>query len=187
MIIRVFEYFNINAHEIPSGRGFGQPLRLMVELGVNDNICAMFAFEKDAKYIVATNSGYGFIIDEGHITTQTRNGRKILNLAAGETAAFCKKIEGDMVAVVGENRKLLVFPLEEIPTMARGHGVRLQKYQDNLQLTDIQTFKKEEGFCYNRSGGVANEKELLAWLGHRAQVGRLVPFGFPKSNTFFKE
>lgn len=181
------KFFNINAHEIPSGRGFGQPVRLMAELGVNDNITAMFTFEKDAKYIVATDLGYGFIIDEGHIITQTRNGRKILNLAEGETAAFCKKIEGDMVAVVGENRKLLVFPLEEIPTMARGHGVRLQKYQDNLKMTDIQTFKKEEGFCYNRSGGVANEKELLAWLGHRAQVGRLVPFGFPKSNTFFKE
>ena len=181
------KFFNINAHEIPSGRGFGQPVRLMAELGVNDNICAMFVFEKDAKYIVATDLGYGFVIDEGHIISQTRNGRKILNLAEGENAAFCKKIEGDMVAVVGENRKLLVFPLEEIPTMARGHGVRLQKYQDNLKMTDIQTFNKEEGFCYNRSGGVANEKELLAWLGHRAQVGRLVPFGFPKSNTFFKE
>ena len=181
------KFFNINAHEIPSGRGFGQPVRLMAELGVNDNICAMFVFEKDAKYIVATDLGYGFVIDEGHIVTQTRNGRKILNLAEGETAAFCKKITGNMVAVVGENRKLLVFPLEEIPTMARGHGVRLQKYQGNLKMTDIQTFNTEEGLQYNRSGGVAVEKELLAWLGHRAQVGRLVPFGFPKSNTFFKE
>ena len=181
------KFFNINAHEIPSGRGFGQPVRLMVELGVNDNITAMFVFEKGAKYIVASDLGYGFIIDEGHIVTQTRNGRKIFNLAEGETTAFCKKIVGDMVAVVGENRKLLVFPLEEIPTMARGHGVRLQKYQGNGKMTDIQTFKNEEGFCYNRSGGMANEKELLTWLGHRAQVGRLVPFGFPKTNKFFKE
>jgi len=181
------KFFNINAHEIPSGRGFGQPVRLMAELGVNDNIAAMFVFEKGAKYIIASDLGYGFIIDEGHIITQTRNGRKIFNLAEKETAAFCKKIVGDMVAVVGENRKLLVFPLEEIPTMARGHGVRLQKYQGNGKMTDIQTFKKEDGFQYNRSGGVANEKELLTWLGHRAQVGRLVPFGFPKSNKFFKE
>jgi len=181
------KFFNINAHEIPSGRGFGQPVRLMAELGVNDNIAAMFVFEKGAKYIIASDLGYGFIIDEGHIITQTRNGRKIFNLAQGETAAFCKKISGDMVAVVGENRKLLVFPLEEIPTMARGHGVRLQKYQGNGKMTDIQTFNKEDGFQYNRSGGVANEKELLTWLGHRAQVGRLVPFGFPKSNKFFKE
>lgn len=181
------KFFNINAHEIPSGRGFGQPVRLMAELGVNDNIAAMFVFEKGAKYIIASDLGYGFIIDEGHIITQTRNGRKIFNLAEKETAAFCKKIVGDMVAVVGENRKLLIFPLEEIPTMARGHGVRLQKYQGNGKMTDIQTFKKEDGFQYNRSGGVANEKELLTWLGHRAQVGRLVPFGFPKSNKFFKE
>lgn len=181
------KFFNINAHEIPSGRGFGQPVRLMAELGVNDNICTMFVFEKDAKYIISSDTGYGFIIDEGHIVTQTRNGRKVLNLAEGETAAFCKKITGDMVAVIGENRKLLIFPIEEIPTMARGHGVRLQKYQDNLKMTDIQTFNKDEGFCYNRSGGMANEKELITWLGHRAQVGRLVPFGFPKTNKFFKE
>ena len=181
------KFFNINAHEIPSGRGFGQPVRLMAELGVNDNICAMFVFEKGAKYIIASDLGYGFIIDEGHIITQTRNGRKIFNLAEKETAAFCKKIVGEMVAVVGENRKLLIFPLEEIPTMARGHGVRLQKYQGNGKMTDIQIFKAEEGFQYNRSGGVATEKELLTWLGHRAQVGRLVPFGFPKSNKFFKE
>lgn len=181
------KFFNINAHEIPSGRGFGQPVRLMAELGVNDNICTMFAFEKDAKYIISSDTGYGFIIDEGHIVTQTRNGRKVLNLAEGETASFCKKITGDMVAVIGENRKLLIFPLEEIPTMARGHGVRLQKYQGNLKLTDIQIFKAEDGFCYNRAGGITNEKELITWLGHRAQVGRLVPFGFPKTNKFFKE
>ncbi len=181
------KFFNINANEIPSGRGFGQPVRLMADLGVNDNVCAMFAFEKGAKYVVSSDCGHGFVIDESHILAQTRNGRKIMNLADGEVAAFCKKITGDMVAVVGENRKLLIFKLEEIPTMARGRGVGLQKYQAGGKMSDMQIFKEEEGFCYNRSGGVANEKELLTWLGHRAQVGRLVPFGFPKSNKFFKE
>ena len=179
------KFFNINGSDIPSGRGFGQPVRLLADLGVADNIVSMFVFEKGAKYIVASDYGHGFVIDESHILAQTRNGRKILNLAEGEVAQFCKKIEGDMVAIVGENRKLLVFKLEEIPTMARGRGVTLQKYQ-GCKMSDIQTFKEEDGFCYNRSGGVANEKELLAWLGHRAQVGRLVPFGFPKSNKFFK-
>ena len=179
------KFFNINASEIPSGRGFGQPVRLMADLGVTDNVCAMFVFEKGAKYIVSSDYGHGFVIDETHIIAQTRNGRKILNLSDGETACFCKKVTGDMVAVVGENRKLLIFKLEEIPTMARGRGVALQKYKD-CKLSDIQVFKEEEGFCYNRSGGIANEKELLAWLGHRAQVGRLVPFGFPKNNKFFK-
>ena len=180
------KFFNIGANEIPSGRGFGQPVRLMTDLGVNDNVCAMFVFEKGAKYVVSSDYGHGFVIDESHMLAQTRNGRKILNLADGEVAAFCKKITGDMVAIVGENRKLLVFKLEEIPTMARGRGVTLQKYQ-GCKMSDIQIFKAEEGFCYNRSGGVANEKELLTWLGHRAQVGRLVPFGFPKTNKFFKE
>ena len=180
------KFFNINANEIPSGRGFGQPVRLMADLGVSDNVCAMFVFEKGAKYVVSSDYGHGFVIDEGHIWAQTRNGRKILNLAEGEVAAFCKKITGDMVAIVGENRKLLIFKLEEIPSMARGRGVALQKYQ-GCKMSDIQIFKEEEGFCYNRSGGVANEKELLTWLGHRAQVGRLVPFGFPKTNKFFKE
>ncbi len=180
------KFFNINASEIPSGRGFGQPVRLMVDLGVNDNVCAMFAFEKGAKYVVSSDCGHGFVIDESHLLAQTRNGRKILNLVDGEIAAFCRKVTGDMVAVVGENRKLLIYRLDEIPTMARGRGVALQKYQ-GCKMADIQIFKEEEGFCYNRSGGVANEKELLTWLGHRGQVGRLVPFGFPKSNKFFKE
>ena len=179
------KFFNINANEIPSGRGYGQPVRLLADLGVSDNVVSMFVFEKGARYIVSSDCGHGFVIDEGHILAQTRNGRKILNLAEGEVAQFCRKIEGDMVAVVGENRKLLIFKLEEIPSMARGRGVALQKYQGS-KMSDIQTFKEEEGFCYNRSGGMANEKELLTWLGHRAQVGRLVPFGFPKSNKFFK-
>ncbi len=182
------KFFTLQASEIPSGRGFGQPVRLMIDLSNNDNISAMFVFEPKAGYVIASNTGHGFVVDENHILAQTRNGRKIMNLADGEQTMFCKKITGDMVAVVGENRKLLIFKLEEIPTMARGRGVALQKYKDkDCQMTDIQIFKSEEGFCYNRSGGVAVEKDLMTWLGHRAQVGKLVPFGFPKSNTFFKE
>ena len=90
------KFFNINASEIPSGRGFGQPVRVMVDLGVQDNVVAMFVFEKGAKYIVSSDYGHGFVIDESHIIAQTRNGRKILNLAEGEVAQFCKKIEGDV-------------------------------------------------------------------------------------------
>ena len=182
------KFFTLQASEIPSGRGFGQPVRLMIDLSNNDNISAMFVFEPKASYVIASNTGHGFVVDENHILAQTRNGRKIMNLADGEQTMFCEKITGDMVAVVGENRKLLIFKLEEIPTMARGRGVALQKYKDkDCQMTDIQIFKSEEGFCYNRSGGITVEKDLMTWLGHRAQVGKLVPFGFPKSNTFFKE
>lgn len=180
------KFFNINANEIPSGRGFGQPLRLMVDLGMNDNICEMFVFDAKAQYLIASNTGKGFLVDENHILAQTRNGRKIMNLAEDEIACFCKPITGNMVAIIGENRKLLVFKLEEIPTMARGRGVTLQKYKDGC-MTDVQIFKEEEGFSYNRAGGVRTETDLLSWLGHRGQVGKLAPFGFPKNNKFLKD
>ena len=180
------KFFNISGSDIPSGRGFGQPLRLMIDLGNSDNICAMFPFEAKASYVIASSDGKGFVVDENHLMAQTRNGRKIMNLADGETAVFCKKITGDMMAIVGENRKLLIFPIEEIPTMARGRGVTLQKYKDG-KMTDIQIFKKEEGFTFEKNTATKTETELLTWLGHRGQVGKLVPFGFLKSNKFFKD
>jgi topoisomerase-4 subunit A len=180
------KFYTLSASDIPSGRGFGQPLRLMIDLSNNDSVCSMFVFEAGVSYVLASDSGHGFIVDENHILAQTRQGRKIMNVADGEKAAFCVPVSGDMIAVVGENRKLLIFKIEEIPTMARGRGVALQKYKDAL-MTDIQIFKSEEGFAYNRSGGTTIEKNLLSWLGHRGQSGKLVPFGFPKSNTFFKE
>ncbi|MBQ9271284.1 MAG: DNA topoisomerase IV subunit A [Alphaproteobacteria bacterium] len=179
------KFFNISANDIPSGRGFGQPVRLMIDLAQNDDVAAMFVYEPGVKYLIASDKAYGFIVDENHILAQTRNGRKIMNVAEGEVIKFCLKVTGDYVAIVGENRRLLVFKAEEIPTMARGHGVLLQKYKDG-NISDIQFFKGEEGFSYNRSGGISTEKELITWLGHRAQVGKLVPFGFPKNNKFFK-
>ncbi|MBR1600859.1 MAG: DNA topoisomerase IV subunit A, partial [Alphaproteobacteria bacterium] len=179
------KFFNISANDIPSGRGFGQPLRLMIDLANNDEVVSMFVYEQKTSYLLASDKAYGFIVDENHILAQTRNGRKIMNVADDENVKFCVKITGDYAAIVGDNRKLLVFKTEEIPTMARGHGVLLQKYRDG-HITDIQIFKGEDGFSYNRSGGVSTEKELITWFGHRAQVGKLVPFGFPKSNKFFK-
>lgn len=179
------KFFNIAAKDIPSGRGFGQPVRLMIDLANNDEVTAMFVYEQGANYLIASDKGYGFIVDENHILAQTRNGRKIMNVADDENMKFCLKMTGDYVAVVGENRRLLVFKAEEIPTMARGHGVLLQKYKDGT-ISDIQIFNGEDGFSYNRAGGISTEKELIAWLGHRAQIGKVVPFGFPKNNKFFK-
>ena len=179
------KFFNINACDIPSGRGFGQPLRLMIDVSNADTITDMFVFEPKTSYLIASDKGYGFVIDENHIVAQTRQGRKIMNVAEGEKTMFCKKINGNMVATIGDNRKILVFKLEEVPTMARGHGVCLQKYKDG-GLSDIQIFNEDDGFSYNRSGGVSVEKDLLTWLGHRAQVGKLAPFGFSKNNKFLK-
>ena len=157
----------------------------MIDLAQNDDVAAMFVYEPGVKYLIASDKVYGFIVDENHILAQTRNGRKIMNVAEGEVIKFCLKVAGDYVAIVGENRRLLVFKAEEIPTMARGHGVLLQKYKDG-NISDIQFFNGDTGFSYNRSGGISTEKELITWLGHRAQVGKLVPFGFPKNNKFLK-
>lgn len=178
------KFFNVSANEIPTGRGFGQPLRLMVDIANQDTVTAMFVFEPKASYLLASHEGRGFIVDENHLIAQTRNGRKIMNVADGEKTTFCTKVCGDMIAIVGENRKLLIFKTEEIPTMARGRGVVLQKYKDG-GLSDIQFFNEADGFSFNRSGGVGVETNLLTWLGHRGQIGKLVPFGFPKNNKFF--
>ena len=179
------KFFNVAAKDIPSGRGFGQPVRLMIDLANNDEVISMFVYEQGVNYLIASDKGYGFIVDENHLLAQTRSGRKIMNVADGENMKFCLPMTGDYVAVVGENRRLLVFKAEEIPTMARGHGVLLQKYKDG-NISDIQIFKGEDGFSYNRAGGISTEKELIGWLGHRAQIGKVVPFGFPKSNKFLK-
>lgn len=178
------KFFNLSANEVPNGRGFGQPLRLMIDIANNDEVTAMFVFEAKTSYLVASDSGHGFIVDENHIIAQTRNGRKIMNVADGEKTMFCRKTSGDMLAIVGENRRLLIFKTEEIPTMVRGRGVALQKYKDG-NLSDIQFFNESDGFSFNRSGGMSVETNLLSWLGHRGQVGKLVPFGFPKTNKFF--
>ena len=179
------KFFNVAAKDIPSGRGFGQPVRLMIDLANNDEVISMFVYEQGVNYLIASDKGYGFIVDENHLLAQTRSGRKIMNVADGENMKFCLPMTGDYVAVVGENRRLLVFKAEEIPTMARGHGVLLQKFKDG-NISDIQIFKGEDGFSYNRAGGISTEKELIGWLGHRAQIGKVVPFGVPKSNKFLK-
>lgn len=179
------KFFNINACDIPSGRGFGQPLRLMVDVGINDDVVAMFTYQTPSNYLIASKSGYGFIIDNNHLVAQTRQGRKIMNVADGDKAVFCTPVKGDMVALIGDNRKILICKIEEIPTITRGRGVCLQKYKDG-GLCDVQIFNEKDGFSFNRSGGIANETNLLNWLGHRAQIGKLAPFGFPKSGKFFK-
>ncbi|MDD4556800.1 MAG: DNA topoisomerase IV subunit A [Alphaproteobacteria bacterium] len=177
------KFFNILGHEIPSGRGFGQPLRLMIDMANTDNVCAMFVYEESKKYLIASSSGRGFVVDESHLIAQTKNGRKIMNLDEGEVAQYCVEVTGDMIAVVGTNRRMIIFELEEIPSMARGRGVALQKYKD-ANISDIQIFKKEEGFVFEKTNGPKVETDLITWLGHRAQVGKQVPYGFPRSNKF---
>ncbi len=178
------KFFNIQASEIPSGRGFGQPINLMIDLAPKDDIISMFVYGK-GQYIIASKKGYGFVVDETNIFAQTKTGKKVMNISDGDKAEFCIKVEGDMVATIGENRKMLIFKLEELPNLSRGRGVMLQKFKDG-SLSDIQSFAESDGFNFMKTTGLKNEKELITWLSHRANVGKQAPFGFSRKNKFFE-
>ncbi|MFI3241998.1 MAG: DNA topoisomerase IV subunit A [Alphaproteobacteria bacterium] len=178
------KFFNIQASEIPSGRGFGQPINLMIDLGVKDDVVSMFLYEK-SQYLIVSKKGYGFVIDESNIFAQTRQGKKVMNVAEDDVAHYCIKATGNMVATVGENRKMLVFNIEEIPTLSRGRGVVLQKFKDGI-LSDVQVFDEAEGFSFMKTTGLKVEKDLMTWLSHRANVGKPAPFGFSRKNKFFE-
>ena len=133
---------------------------------------------------MASATGRGFVVSEDDVIAQTKNGKLVLNLAEGEEAAAAAPVEGDSVAVIGENRKLLIFPLEELPEMSRGRGVIMQKYKDG-GLSDVKTFEAAAGLTWSGGAGrVRTETDFRDWIGKRAQAGRLPPKGFPKSNKF---
>lgn len=176
-------FFTIAADKLPRGRGYGEPLRLMVDLPNDAEFVHMLVHKKGRLLLVASAKGRGFIVEENEIVAQTRSGKKVLNVVEGDSARFCITVEGDGVAIIGLNRKLLVFKLDEIPLMSRGRGVILQKYKDG-GLSDIKTFNLEGGLSWQSGRGISVEKNLMAWLGKRAQVGRLPPVGFPRSNKF---
>ena len=177
-------FYTLGADRLPGGRGFGEPVRLMIDLPNDQDIVALFVHQDGVKRLVASSDGRGFVVAESEVLAQTKNGKQILNVAAGEEAAVCRAVGGDSVAVVGVNRKLLVFPLEELPEMTRGRGVILQKYRDG-GLSDAKTFTLAEGLSWAAGvGRTRTETNLTAWQGKRAQAGRLPPTGFPKSNRF---
>ena len=138
----------------------------------------------ERKLLVASTSGHGFVVAEDEVVAMTRKGKQVLNVPADEEAIACAPVEGDSVAVIGENRKLLLFPLKELPEMPRGKGVRLQRYKQG-GLADAKIFTKKEGLTWIDSAGrTFTHTELRDWWGARAQAGRLPPKGFPKSNNF---
>ena len=177
-------FYTIGADKLPGGRGFGEPVRLMVELPNDQEIVALFAYRSGEKLVVASSDGRGFIVAQDEVVAQTKNGKQVLNLGGGAEAAACKPVAGDTIAVIGENRKMLVLPLEELPEMTRGRGVTLQKYKDG-GLADVTTFNKAQGLSWIMAGGrTRTETDLRAWMGKRAAAGRLPPKGFPKSGKF---
>ncbi|MEM6439783.1 MAG: DNA topoisomerase IV subunit A [Pseudomonadota bacterium] len=178
--------YTLGADKLPGGRGMGEPVRLMIDLANEDEIVALFVHRPGAKRLFASSAGDGFVASEDELIAQTRSGRQVLNLKAPARAAACVEVSGDLVAVVGENRKLLLFPLEELPEMTRGKGVRLQKYKDG-GLSDVKAIAREEGLRWLDGGGrtrtVAGE-ELAEYVAKRASAGRMAPRGFPRDNRF---
>ncbi len=176
--------YTLSAANLPGGRGMGEPVRLMTDLPNEAGIVALFAHKPGAKLIVASAAGDGFVVAEDEIIAQTRTGKQVLNLKGDVQAVVCKRIDGDHVATVGENRKLLVFPLDELPEMTRGKGVRLQKYKD-CGLVDATAFTWVDGLSWlDPAGRTRTEADMTEWLGKRASAGRMAPRGFPRDNRF---
>ena len=176
--------FTLPCEKLPGGRGHGEPVRLMIDMDNEQDIVDLFVHKPGRKRLIASDAGRGFVFGEDDVLASTRNGKQVLNLGKGEEAKCAVPVDGDMVAVIGENRKLLLFPLEELPEMTRGKGVMLQRYRDG-GMADIKCFDKAEGLTWTTaSGRVMREEDLMGWLGKRASAGRLPPRGFNKSGKF---
>lgn len=176
-------FYTLPCDKIPRGKGHGEPVRLMIELENEADIVDIHIYNENAKLLVATSAGKGFVVDEADVMAQTRGGKQILNVTEGHKAVACCVVEGDHVAVIGDNRKMLIFPQSQIPPMKKGQGVALQKYKDG-GLSDIKTFKLKEGLSWALGGKIRVETDLKPWLGNRADAGRLPPTGFPRTNKF---
>jgi topoisomerase-4 subunit A len=178
--------FTLDAAKLPGGRGFGDPIRLMIELEEHAGIIAAFPYRPGLKLLMATTDGRGFVAPTDDIVANTRKGRQVLNVGMPVEALLAAPAEGDHVAVIGENRKLVCFPLSEVQEMARGKGVRLQRYKDG-GLSDAKVFTLADGLTWRDTSGrtwTVAQSELTDWLGHRGEAGRLPPKGFPKNNKF---
>ncbi len=177
-------FYTLSASGLPGGRGMGEPLRLMVDLPNEAGIVDLFIHKPGRKLLVASTAGDGFVVPENDVVAQTRAGKQVLNVKTPVRAQVCRPVEGDHIAVVGENRKVLVFPLDELPEMGRGKGVRLQKYKDG-GLSDARSFTLAEGLSWrDPAGRTRTETALEEWTAKRASAGRMAPRGFPRDNRF---
>jgi topoisomerase-4 subunit A len=178
--------FTLDAAKLPGGRGQGEPIRLMADIAEGETIAAVFPYVPQSNMLVASSDGRGFIANQDEMVGGTRKGKLLLNAEPPAKAALAAPVDGDHVAVIGENRKLLIFPLVQLPEMARGKGVRLQRYKDG-GLSDAKVFYLKAGLTWKDSAGrtfTVAARELRDWIGNRAEAGRLPPKGFPKSNRF---
>jgi topoisomerase-4 subunit A len=176
-------FYTVGCDKLPGGRGHGEPLRLMFDLGNDQEIVSLMVHVPGRKLLVASSDGRGFVVPEDEVVAQTRAGRQVLNVAGGIEAQACVPAAGDSVAVVGENRKLLIFPLAELPEMTRGRGVMLQRFKDG-GLSDATVFTWADGLTWRAGDRTRTETGLDDWVGKRAQAGRVVPKGFSRANRF---
>lgn len=177
--------FTVPVTALPGGRGMGEPLRLMIDLPNDVEIVDIFA-HRGIRRLVASSAGDGFVVAEDDLLAQTRAGKQVLNLRDGVHAQLCVPVSGDHVACVGENRKMLIFPVTDLPEMGRGKGVRLQKYKDG-GLSDARVFALEDGLSWSMTNGNTRSvcaADLAEWIGARAGAGRMAPRGFPRNNRF---
>ncbi len=175
--------FTLACDKLPGGRGHGEPVRLMIDFGNDDHIVDLFVYRPESRLLLATEAGKGFIVEADKVVASTRNGRQVMNVPDKGRAALCVPVNGDAVAVVGQNRKLLVFPLDQLPVMNRGGGVTLQKYRDG-GISDIKTFTMAEGLTWKIGEKTRTETDLTTWMGKRGAAGRMPPAGFPRGNKF---
>jgi len=178
--------FTLEAAKLPGGRGQGEPIRLMADIDETASIVAVWAYAAGAKRLIASSDGNGFIVGDDELLSSTRKGRAVLNVSAPATAALIAPAAGDHVAVIGQNRKLLVFPLSQLNEMGRGKGTRLQRYKDG-GVSDAKVFALADSLTWRDSAGrtfTVAKPGLKEWIGNRAEAGRLPPKGFPKSNRF---
>jgi len=180
------KFFTLGGDKLPGGRGHGEPVRVMVDMENDTDIIAAFKHDANRKLLVASKVGNGFIVSEADVIANTRKGKQVLNVKMPDEAEICTPASGNHLAVIGENRKLLIFPLEQIPEMTRGKGVRLQKYKDG-GIKDVRVFDKADGLTWEDSAGRVHTRaveELDEYVGERAQAGRVAPKGFPKNGKF---
>jgi topoisomerase-4 subunit A len=179
-------FYTIEAAKLPGGRGHGEPIRLFIELEQEADFVSVFRYQGGRKLIVASSQGRGFIVPEDECLANTRKGKQVLNVKPPDAARTVAPVEGELVAAIGENRKMVIFPIDQVPDMTRGRGVRLQRHKDG-GLSDIKSFEVEKGLSWTDSASRVfnlSLKELSDWRGNRADAGRLAPKGFPKNNKF---
>src|ERR1700758_2014213 len=179
-------FYTIEASKLPGGRGHGEPVRLFIDLEQEADLVAVFPFRGGRKFLVASAAGRGFVVAEDECLANTRKGKQVLNVDLPDEARAVAPVEGELIASVGENRKMVIFPLDQVPEMGRGRGVRLQRYKDG-GLSDVKTFKADDGLTWIDPAGrvfTIAMRELADWRGNRADAGRLAPKGFPKINKF---